>query len=147
MSLKARISKIEEKLPKEDMSLLELSYHGAKPTEEEMEIALKHTDGCDPPWTVMYVPYDFKHELESAQITGRWVITLDDKLGLYYDGKTVFKLIEKYDKERIYVSKMDRVEILEDQMVYCTSEEYETIMSQLRTAIHDIERKSPPKEQ
>jgi hypothetical protein len=112
-----------------------------------MEIALKYADEFDPPWTVMYVPYDFKHELESGQITGRWVMTLDDKLGLYYDGETVFKLIEQYDKERKYVSKMDRVEILEDQMVYCTSEEFETIISPCRKAIHDIERKSPQYEQ
>ena len=100
MSLRARIGKIEKKLPKEDMSFTALSYHGAEPTEEEMEIALKYTDGIDPPWIVMYVPYDFKHELESSQITERWVMRVDEELGLYFDGEILFKLVEQYNKEK-----------------------------------------------
>ena len=112
MSLKARIRKIEKNLPKEDLSLTELSYHGAEPTEEEMELALKYTDGLNPPWKVMYVPYDFKQELESSEITERWVMRCDEKLGLYYDGVILFKLVEQYNKEKFYSSGSNKIETI-----------------------------------
>ena len=98
MSLKARISKIEEKLPKEDMSFTELSYHTAKPTEEEREIAIKYEDGLDPPWEVMYVPYELRHELDSKKYNGRPVTVCDYEHGLYYNGETVIKMVNKWDK-------------------------------------------------
>ena len=112
MSLKSRISKIEKKLPKEDRSLTELSYHGAEPTLEESEIALKYTGELDPPWKVMYVPYDFKQNLESLEITEHWVMTMDDKLGLYYDGEILYKLIENYDKEKEYFEDFNMIKMI-----------------------------------
>ena len=112
MSLKARIRKIEKYLPKEDLSLTELSYHGAEPTEAEMELALKYTGELNPPWKVMYVPYDFKQELESSEITERWVLTIDKKLGLYYADGILFKLVKKYDKEKFYSSGSNKIETI-----------------------------------
>ncbi|MFC1918223.1 hypothetical protein ACFLXH_06205 [Chloroflexota bacterium] len=113
MSLKARIRKIEKKLPKEDWSLTELSYHGAEPTEEEIELALEYTGGFNPPWKVMYVPYDFKQELESSEITGRWVMRCDEELGLYYDGDILFKLVKRYNKKKLYAFGSNKIEIIE----------------------------------
>lgn len=102
-SLKARIRKIEEKLPKEDNSLTELAYHGAKPSEKEMEIALKYTDNLSPPWKVTYIPYEFKEDLfNSNKITRRYCICIDEKLGLYFNGKTLYKLVKKYNKKKEY---------------------------------------------
>ena len=115
MSLKARIRKIEKKLPKEDNSVTELSYNSAEPTVKETELALKHADLLDPPWKVMYVPYDFKQELlESSEITKRWVMTFDEKLGLYYDGEILFKLVKKYNKKKLYSSGSDKIEVIDD---------------------------------
>ena len=114
MSLKARIRKIEKKLTKEDNSVTELSYNGAEPTLEETELALKHAGILDPPWKVMYVPYDFKHDLEYSKITGRTIIRFDEKLGLYYDGEILFKLVKKYNKKKLYSSGSDKIEVIDD---------------------------------
>lgn len=112
MSLKARISRIENKLPEEDRTITELSYHGADPTEEEMDIAFKYLDDLGPPWKVMYVPHEFRHELEFSRITERTVIRFDEELGLYYDGEILFKLVEEYDKERTFLSGVNMIEIV-----------------------------------
>lgn len=112
MSLKTRIRKIEIKLPKEDRSLTQMSYHGAEPTEKEMELALKYAGEIDPPWKVMYVPYDFKQELESSNITERWVMRCDEKLGLYYDGDILFKLVKQYNKKELYSFGSNKLETI-----------------------------------
>jgi hypothetical protein len=100
MSLKGRIRKLEKWLPKEDYSLTEFTYNYADPTEEEREVALNHTDGFEFPMYILYVPYDFKYDLENYKITYNWVMEINEELGVYYDGESLIKLTEKYDKDK-----------------------------------------------
>ena len=129
MSLKARIKKIEKKLPKEDWSLTEFRYHGAEPTEEERDLALDYP-GMTPPWKIMYVPYDFEQDLfYSSEITDRWIMTVDEKLGFYYDGEILFKLVKKYNKKKLYLPSSDKIEVFDPPILSISNAEFREFMA------------------